>query len=82
MNTISTSVNILVCTSIQDILTTTHEDAHLKELMTYIIQGWLHKEEEVDQSIRQHWPIRNELAMIDGTAMKGKRIIIPFQLQK
>ena len=29
-----------------------------------------------------YWPIRNELALIDYTAMKGKRIIIPFPLQK
>ena len=33
-------------------------------------------------SIRQYWPVRNELLMIDSIVMKGKRIIIPFQLQK
>ena len=49
----------------------THEDANLWELEVYIIQGWLHRKEEVD----------NELAMMDGI-MTGKRIIIPFQLQK
>ena len=48
----------------------------------YIIQGLPHKKEEVDQNIRQYWPIRNKLAVIDGILMKGKRIIIPLQLQK
>ena len=32
--------------------------------------------------MRQYWPIRSELTMIDGTAMKGKSIIIPYQLKK
>ena len=38
--------------------------------------------EEVDHSTRQYWPIRNDLAMTDGIAMEGNRIIISFQLQK
>ena len=46
--------------------------------MTYIIQALPHKKEEVDHSMRQQWPSRNELAMIDGTAMKGTKIIILF----
>ena len=33
-------------------------------------------------SLGGYWPIRHDLAMIDGVAMKGKRIIIPFTLQK
>ena len=39
LNTISTSVNIPVCTSIQDIQATTHDDKHPQELKTYVIQG-------------------------------------------
>ena len=30
----------------------------------------------------EYWEIRSELAIIDGTAMKGRRIIICFLLQK
>ena len=48
----------------------------------YKIQGWSNKREEVAQGIRENWPIRNELPITDGTVMKGKRIIIPLQLQK
>ena len=44
--------------------------------------GMAHKKEEVEHSMRQYLPIRNELAIIDCIAMKGKRIINPFQLQK
>ena len=82
MNTINTSVNLPVCTSIEDLQVVIHEDAHLQELRAYIVQGWSHKKEEVYHSMRQYWPKRNDLAMTDGIVMKGKRLIIPFQLQK
>ena len=39
--------------------------------------GLPHWNEEVDHSMRQYWPIRSELAIIDGIVMRGKRIIIP-----
>ena len=32
--------------------------------------------------MRHYWSKRSELAIIEYTAMKGKRIIIPFLLQK
>ena len=40
------------------------------------------KKDELLPNLRYYWPIRSELAMIDGIAMKGKRIRIPFLLQK
>ena len=42
---------------------------------------WPHNKDEVEQGMKTYWPIRHELAMIDVTAMKGKRIVIPFILQ-
>ena len=45
-------------------------------------QDWPHRKEEVEHSMRQDWPIRNELAINDGIEMKGRKIIIPFQLQQ
>ena len=79
MNTISTSVNIPMCKSMGDIQTATCEDVHLEELKAYIIQHWPHKKEEVAQDIRQYWPLRNKLAMIDDIIMKDQKIIIPCQ---
>ena len=38
--------------------------------------------DEVECSMKQYWPIRSKLAISDDIAMKGKRIIIPFLLQK
>ena len=45
------------------------------------MQGWLHKKDKVEQSMKQYWPIRHELAMINDIAMTGKRIILHVQLQ-
>ena len=30
-------------------------------------------EEEVEHTMRQYWPVRRELVVIEGAAMKGKR---------
>ena len=43
---ISTSVNILVCTSIEDIQAATQEDTDLQKLKSYITQGWPHKKDK------------------------------------
>ena len=34
-----------------------------------------------EQSTKQYWQARHELEMINGNAMKGRRIIIPFLLE-
>ena len=60
MNAISTSINIPVYTTIQDIQTATHEDAHPQELKTYTVQGQPLKRKEVAKGIRQYWKKRNE----------------------
>ena len=56
------------------------EDTNLQQLKKYIIQGWPLKKEDVEHSMRPYWPKRSKLAIIDGIAMKGKRIIIPLLL--
>ena len=49
VSAISTSVNMPVSTSIEDIQVT-HEDAHMQKLRSYIIQDWPHKEDELENS--------------------------------
>ena len=59
-----------------------HEDAHLQKLRSYIIQGRPHKKDELEHSMIDYWLIRSTLVMINGISMNGKKIIIPFLLQK
>ena len=60
----------------------THEDAHLQELKVDIIQGWPHRNEDMDHSMRQYWPIRNKLAMVDGMVTNSKKIMISLKLHR
>ena len=73
---ISTSVNIPLCISIEDIQMATQQDADVQRLKSYIIQGQPHKKDEVEWSMKYYWAIRHEVVMVDGIAMKGKRVII------
>ena len=42
--------------------------------------GWTKQKEDMEPSMRQYCPTGSELAVVDGIAMKGNRIIIPCQL--
>ena len=46
-----------------------------------IIKGWPCKTDKLEHNVDHYWPIRHEVAMIDGIAIKIKRIFIPFLLQ-
>ena len=82
IHVISTAADILVYMSIEDITAAIIEDAELQMVQTNIIRGWPPNKEELEPMLAGYWPIRNDLAMTDGVAMKGKQIIIPFTLQK
>ena len=75
---ISTLVNIPICTSVGDIQGATKQSIDLQRLKSGIIQGLPHKKGEVELSMKHDWPIRHELVMIDGIAMKGRIIIMLF----
>ena len=57
----------------RDIQVTIQVDAHLQKLSSYIIQDWPYRKDELEHDL-------SKLAMIDGIAMKGKRIMIPFSI--
>ena len=38
-----------------------------------MIQDLLHKKGELEHRMKNYWPIKSELAMIDGITMKSKR---------
>ena len=47
-------------------------------LQTDIIRGWLQHKCDLEPTQGNYWPIRHDLAVNDGIAMKGKWVIIPF----
>ena len=48
---ISASIKMSVYTSIEDIQVATQENTHLHKLKSYVIQGWPHNKDELEQSI-------------------------------
>ena len=78
IHTISTSIEILVCTSIEDIRAAMSEDAELQILQEHIIRGCPQNKDQLEPSLGQYWPIKYNLVMTYGVAMKGKQIIIPL----
>ena len=58
------------------------EDDHLTMLSTYVMHGWPSTRSEVIRGVQQNWSFRDEVAVIDGIAMKGRNIIITASLQK
>ena len=61
---ISTSANVPISTSIEDI------QAATDRMQTYKSQS--HNKDEVEQGMQKYWSIRHGLAMINGIAMKAK----------
>ena len=70
MHAISTTVDIPICTSIEDIQPSTRQDADLQRLKSYIIQGGPHTKDEVQHGLQKYQPGKHELVMIDGIVMK------------
>ena len=82
IHTISTATDIPISTSIEDMRSATNGKMELQMLKNYIFRGLLHPKDDVEPDVERYWPIKNELTMIDGIAMKGKQIIIHYILQK
>ena len=59
----------------------TQNDPILKQLSETIVMGWPSEMKELPMCLRNYWPYRDELSVIDGIIMKGCRIVIPSELQ-
>ena len=72
-NILITSINIPVYIFIEDIQSKTFKDIYTTAGTEGVYnKDWPHRKKEMGHSMRQYWPIRNELAMIDSIAMKDK----------
>ena len=60
----------------------TLEGKHLGALTELILHDQPSMKTEVQKEMKPYWSFRDEIAIIDGTSTKGKRIIIATSLQK
>ena len=56
----------------------TKKDEELQRLITYIEMGWPNKKMKVHMSVKQFWPIKEELSAIGDIVFKGERIVFVF----
>ena len=47
-------------------------DAKLHMVQAYIIREWPQNKDDLEPTLGRYWPIRHDLLMVDGVAMKGK----------
>ena len=67
-----------VCTGIPECISVQEMQAP----MVYVINYWSSPKVEVKPDIQQYWPFYNDIAIIDGMALKGIRFIALAPLQQ
>ena len=58
------------------------EDNYLNALTAYMINGWQTNGPEVKDEIPMYWPFCDDMVMINGIVIKGRRIVIPIFLRQ
>ena len=69
------------CMTAEEIRIATLDDEHICILSEIILHGWPSTKAEVPKSLQQYWLNRDEIAIKDSIAMKGRRRIKPVVLQ-
>ena len=72
IHTISTWVDIPVCTSTEDIRASISDDTELQKLQAHLRKGRPQNKDEIEPSLGGYWSIMHDLVIISGVAMKGK----------
>ena len=80
-NATESCINISDCMTAEEIREVTLWDEHLSALAELVPCSWSSIKTEVQKELQLHWSLRNELAVTDGIAIKGRRIIITTSLQ-
>ena len=59
----------------------TLEDSYLSTLAELVVNSRLSAKTEVQRELQPYWSFMDDIASIDGTDIKGRRIIIPTSLK-
>ncbi len=68
-------------TRLQQLKEETKKDEKLQRLTKIILSGWPTSENNIHSEIREYFKVRDELTVVDGTIMKGTRVVIPEALR-
>ena len=74
-------IDAVYCASrLQEIKAHQQEDEVCKQLMSFVINGWLHKS-QLKGPVKKYYSVSSELSVIDGLLLRGNRIVVPSALQ-
>ena len=79
---IQTMTDMPECLSMTELQQASSHDNHLQKLKYFMIKGWPHSKDEISEELKPYWSYKDELAVIDGTMLKGRCIIIPNSLRQ
>ena len=82
INAIQRCKNIPECTTVEELQMDIIDNEKVGILSNYILQDWPATKAKVQKEVQQYSSFRDEIAVIDGIAMKGTSIMIPTLLQK
>ncbi|CAC5383467.1 unnamed protein product [Mytilus coruscus] len=68
--------------NLEQITEQTSKDDTLQTLTRLIIDGWPDEKNEVPKEVFEYWNFRDELSNVNGTILKGEKIIIPTSMRK
>ena len=65
----------------EEVRKTTLEDKYLNAVAELILHNSPSSKFEVQEELQPYWSFRDEIVVIDGIAIKGKRITVPASIQ-
>ena len=68
-------------TTLQEVKEHTDNDSDLQELIKIILNGWPNNKNEVPDSVKPYFSIRDTLSVSDGIILKAERILVPKSLR-
>ena len=66
---------------LQQVKDAVSEDESLQVMMKILMNGWPKHKLNVPKSVREYWPIRDEIHQADGLIFVGEKLLIPESLR-
>ena len=80
--TISEVSPVMTNVSLDQFKEHTSKDPVMRQLHTYILQGWPSKQTDCIEQLRSYHTFKEEMSVVDGLAFKGQRLVVPETLRE
>ena len=80
--TISEVSPVMTNVSLDQFKEHTSKDLVMRQLQTYILQGWPNKQTDCIEQLRSYHTCKEEMSVVDGLVFKGQRLVVPTSLRE